>query len=93
MLDKQVIYKILESKLKQANYRWYNEEFLWPEMANDFLGFHIFDTKKDYRRLHKGKSLQKLLYSIFNDSRLDGLNEMVFVGDLVYFKNQQIKRS
>ncbi|WP_180675722.1 hypothetical protein [Helicobacter sp. 11S03491-1] len=89
-LDREKVYRILESKLKQANYRWYNEGFLSPEITNEYLAFQIFDTQADYTRLHRGRSLEKLLESIFADNRLDGLNDMVFVGGLIYYKNEEI---
>lgn len=88
--NRDFVVKKLTTFLRKANENWYQQEFLIPEAASDYLAFKITDTQKDYDRLLKGKSLKKLLAAIFACEELENLNAFVHIGGLAFKKDDFI---
>lgn len=91
-VNRDFVVKTLTTFLRKANENWYQQEFLIPEVAGDYLAFKIADTQKDYDRLMKGKSLKKLLANIFTCKELENLNTFVHIGGLVFKKSDFISQ-
>lgn len=91
-LNRDFVVKKLTTFLRKANENWYQQEFLIPEVAGDYLAFKIADTQNDYDRLMKGKSLKKLLANIFTCKELENLNTFVHIGGLVFKKSDFISQ-
>lgn len=91
-INRDFVVKKLTTLLRKVNENWYQQEFLIPEVAGDYLAFKIADTQNDYDRLMKGKSLKKLLANIFTCKELENLNAFVHIGGLVFKKSDFISQ-